>query len=115
MALSDFVSGPELGEALKDPNSALTGENVFRILTDLLDAVAYLNRRGLYHCDIKLTNIKLRETETDQAPDVVLLDWGTAQVLKDPTPLKGQQQLPLTLKRRFISTKGIVHPLHQHF
>ena len=62
-----------LEDALQDP--AITGEQIYDIVTDLLDAVTYLHQRGVYHCDIKLDNIRMRNIEGGPS-DVVLLDSG---------------------------------------
>lgn len=114
--VTDHVAGPMLFDALGEPG--IRGEDVYKILSDLFDAVAYLHRHGIYHCDIKLDNIRMRDVGHMQALDVVLLDWGAAQAFKTAAAPAAQATLDVTLDheapRQFISTKDITHEAHRH-
>lgn len=113
--VTDLVAGPMLVDALRD--ELISGEDVYKIISDLLDAVVYLHHHGIYHCDIKLDNIRMRTARPNQY-DVVLLDWGAAQVLAQTTP-SDQSTLDINvdpkLQRRFISTNDITHETHQGY
>lgn len=112
--VTDHVSGPELKDALS--NEKMTGEEIFRTFARLFDAVAYLHRHGVYHCDIKQENIRLRDTGAG-AGELVLLDWGAAQVF-----VSTQARSPVTTLnfavdsdelRAFISSDHITHERHR--
>lgn len=112
--VTDYVGGPMLKSAMQDDN--IRGDQIYELIGDLLSAVAYLHQRGVYHCDIKLDNIRMRSVPG--APlDVVLLDWGAAQVFTQKLGSSLQSTLDLnlnpSLNRRFISTNDITHPRHK--
>ncbi|WP_131103134.1 protein kinase domain-containing protein [Ornithinimicrobium sufpigmenti] len=112
--ITDHVAGPMLEDALKQ--TTITGDDVYKIVSDLLDAVSYLHHHGIYHCDIKLDNIRMRAARPKQY-DVVLLDWGAAQVLHteaNETPSATTLELDIDprSRRRFISTSDITHARH---
>ena len=114
--VTDHVAGPMLSDALKNP--AIRGDDVYKILSDLFDAVAYLHRHGVYHCDIKLDNIRMRDVGHSQALDVVLLDWGAAQAFETDESRVPTATLDISVDqsavRPFISTSEITHELHLH-
>lgn len=71
----DFVDGVTLEEFLKTEEGEAyfkDGENIRRFFTQLLDAVTYLHRSGVVHCDLKPSNILLRHS--DRAVMVIDLD-----------------------------------------
>lgn len=52
-------------------------------LTDLLkNGIVEMNKRGLYHCDIKAGNILRDGKLKDENPKVRLIDWGLATIHK---------------------------------
>lgn len=114
--VTDLVSGPMLEEALQ--SDALDGEAIYEILGDLLDAVAYLHQRGVYHCDIKLANIAMRGS-LGEAYDVVLLDWGATQVFPAKLDIARQSTLDISVDpstdRIFVSTDDVTHDRHKHY
>lgn len=104
--ITDRVPGPELAEALTNP--AVDGETIYSVLADLFDAITYLHAHGVFHCDIKLDNIRMRGS-SPQPYDAVLLDWGAAQVFQSPQAQHQGGQLPIEDQRLFVSTKRITH------
>lgn len=69
----DFIDGVTLSEFLQTEEGKgyfRSSENVRRFLTELLDAVGYLHRSGVIHCDLKGSNIMLRHSDRG----VTLLD-----------------------------------------
>ncbi len=110
--VTDHIAGPMLVDALSQ--EGISGEEIYKIISDLLDAVTYLHHRGVYHCDIKLDNIRMRAPGSNLY-DVVLLDWGAAQVLA-PLGENAQSRLDISVdpkeQRRFISTSAITHEHH---
>lgn len=110
--VTDHIAGPMLVDALAQEK--ISGEDIYKIISDLLDAVTYLHHRGVYHCDIKLDNIRMRAAGPNLY-DVVLLDWGAAQVLA-PIGDDARSRLDISVdpkeRRRFISTSGITHEHH---
>lgn len=69
----DYIDGISLNDFL-DTDSGLkyfsNRENIRRFLSELLNAVGYLHRSGVIHCDLKPANVMLRHS--DQG--VMLLD-----------------------------------------
>ena len=52
-------------------------------LIDLLkNGIVEMNKRGLYHCDIKAGNILRDGKLKDEHPKVRLIDWGLATIYK---------------------------------
>lgn len=69
----DFVDGVSVEDFLMtDEGMAYFGseENLRRFLSELLDAVGYMHRSGVIHCDLKPANIMLRHSDRG----VMLLD-----------------------------------------
>lgn len=55
------------------------GENWWRqIFRQCMDGLCYLHGNGVMHCDIKEPNIMLSKSESYEAPQVVLIDFGLA-------------------------------------
>lgn len=107
--VTEFIAGPRLDEAIRD--QARDGDEIYRILIEIADAISYLHRNYVYHCDIKYENIRLRHLSTT-ASDAVLLDWGAAHVL----PPEQEPTLALDDDRQlFISTTRITHRLHRGY
>ena len=69
----DFVEGKDLRDRLREAGTLPEAE-VLRWADEVLDALAYLHRRGIIHRDIKPANIKI--TPEDEA---VLVDFGIAK------------------------------------
>ncbi|CAE7750194.1 CPK1 [Symbiodinium sp. CCMP2592] len=57
------------------------GENWWRqIFRQCMDGLCYLHGNGVMHCDIKEPNIMISKSESYEAPQVVLIDFGLASV-----------------------------------
>lgn len=75
--LMDYVDGITLDNFLKTEDGCdyfSKTANVERFLLQLLDAVCYLHRSGVIHCDLKPANIMLRHSDRN----VMLLDLDKA-------------------------------------
>lgn len=68
VSLEDFIATPEGQEFFR------SADNARRFLIQLLDAVGYLHRSGIIHCDIKPANIMLRHSDRS----LMLLDLDKA-------------------------------------
>ncbi len=67
-----YVSGPTLGEYVRGQNK-LSAAEIVRIVSQVLDGLAAIHRRGIVHRDIKPHNILLEEDLTPK-----LTDFGVA-------------------------------------
>ena len=74
--VSPYIEGGTLARHLK--RGPLTLEEVHRLFVPLVQAVAYIHRRGVIHRDLKPTNILL--DEEDGQLYVRLIDFGIASV-----------------------------------
>ena len=102
----------DLRSAEKYPRSEL-----LQIFLKVCDAVAYAHSRCVVHMDLKPENISI-----GRFGDVVLFDWGLAQVLTRPAssisdsqinlemPLDGDLLNDLTLKGKIQGTPGFMSP-----
>ena len=63
----DFVDGVTVEDYLDTAEGKAylsDGENLGKFLSQVLDAVAYLHRSGVVHCDLKPSNIMLRRSDS---------------------------------------------------
>src|SRR5690242_19973245 len=74
--VTPYIEGGTLARRLK--SGPLTLEEVHALFVPLVQAVAYIHRRGVIHRDLKPTNILL--DEQDGEPYVRLIDFGIASV-----------------------------------
>ncbi|MBW2967303.1 protein kinase, partial [Candidatus Woesearchaeota archaeon] len=70
--LMDYVDGPALGEV-----AGISEENAVSYCRQLLDGIAYLRRRGVFHRDLNTNNVKLTSDGV-----VKIIDFGIAS--QDP-------------------------------
>lgn len=115
--VTEYVDGPHFSDWLTAEDT--TPSAIYEALADILEAVAHLNERHVYHCDIKLENIRLRKTTAQSRPDVVLLDYGAAQVFDEEWVAACHQGgvMPGNIEqsRKFICTKEYTHPDDIHY
>jgi serine/threonine protein kinase len=84
VVIMELVQGEELHRQL------LNDDQVRNCFGRLADALHALREKHIVHCDIKPSNILLRQR--DQSP--VLVDFGVAQDLNDTAPLSGISGTP---------------------
>lgn len=80
-AVLEFVNEPEyLQIRLDDDMESISDENMLKtFMVELLSAVAYIHKRNIVHCDIKVENI-LGQVSGDQSfPSLKLCDFGLAR------------------------------------
>lgn len=109
---TEYVAGPMLEVAIASEDT--DGEEIYRILTEVLSAISYLHRNNVFHGDIKKENIKLRSSGP-RSSDTVLLDLGTAHAFGDEAPTQTSIDLGDEDYVRFITTRRLVHQLHREF
>lgn len=71
----DFVEGESLRDRVKN-NGPLPEAQVWPILTQLLDALAYIHERHIWHLDLKPANVLV-----DASGHVTLIDFGASKVI----------------------------------
>ena len=77
----DFIDGESLGERMKRTDKALTEEEVWQILPQVLDALQTVHKAEIWHLDLKPGNIMIDKDGTAK-----LIDFGAAKQLN---PQKG--------------------------
>jgi serine/threonine protein kinase len=80
----DFVPGRGLDE-IRQTRGYLPWETVFNIMIDLCDALAYAHESGVFHRDLKLSNIIVDRIDSPR-PSICLIDFGVAQIGAEPIP-----------------------------
>lgn len=71
----DFVEGESLGDRVKS-QGLLKEAQVMPILDQLLDALAYIHERKIWHLDLKPANVLI-----DAAGHVTLIDFGASKLI----------------------------------
>lgn len=71
----DFVEGESLRDRVKS-HGPIAEKDVWPILTQLLDALAYIHERHIWHLDIKPANVLV-----DSSGLVTLIDFGASKVI----------------------------------
>jgi serine/threonine protein kinase len=69
---------PTLGTRIRD-EGRLTLDQLERYGADLLEAVAHLDERGIFHRDIKPDNLGVRPSPGDRKPRLVLFDFSLSR------------------------------------
>ncbi|HEU5381405.1 MAG TPA: serine/threonine-protein kinase [Ktedonobacteraceae bacterium] len=99
--VTPYIEGGTLAKRLKD-SGPIPLEEVHRLFVPLVQAVAYVHRRGIIHRDLKPTNIML--DSEDGAVYVRLIDFGIAS-------LQGQSASPpLTTAGHEMGTVAYMAP-----
>lgn len=74
--IMDFVDGESLAEKIKHSGKAITEEQVWHILPQVLDALNKVHSQSIWHLDIKPGNIMLNKDG-----DAFLIDFGASKQL----------------------------------
>ena len=85
---------------LKNYNEEVARNVVF----ELLNALQYLHRNNIAHCDLKPKNLLLRTIDNDES--VVLADFGLASRFYSPNSLSKQCGTPYFVAPEILSRKG---------
>ena len=110
--VTEYVDGEDLLITLKSPDTS--ADQVFRLLSEVLDAMGYMHSLEVYHGDIKSENIRCRRSRAGY--EAVLLDLGAAHWLADRGDDEPAGLLPVDEdKTRFITTERITHQVHREF
>lgn len=100
--VTPYIKGGNLSHHLQ--NGPLSLSEVHRLFTALVEAVAYVHRRGVVHRDIKPSNILLDQAEDNDRVYIRLIDFGIAS-------LQGAQATaPLTVAGHEIGTAAYMAP-----
>jgi serine/threonine protein kinase len=70
-----YIAGETIEDLLCRRNGPLPAAIVLGIVAQVAEALRYLHRRGIAHCDLKLSNVMLERA----APHAVLIDFSTAR------------------------------------
>lgn len=71
----EYIEGCPLEQKMEEfPEKKLPEESVFRIGSQLVDALGYAHKNGVYHCDLSPRNIMVKEDGS-----VALIDFGAAR------------------------------------
>ncbi|MBR5640136.1 MAG: serine/threonine protein kinase [Muribaculaceae bacterium] len=76
----DYINGNTLTQVLKSRNSPLGNNEVRSILDQMLDALDEIHSKGLWHLDIKPSNIMLNNNGR-----AILIDFGTSKQIDKVT------------------------------
>lgn len=76
--IMDYIDGENLSEKMKRTDEPLCEQEVWRILPQVLDALKTVHKEGLWHLDLKPSNIMM-----DKQGNVKLIDFGASKQL-DP-------------------------------
>lgn len=100
---TQFIDGVTLNTFLQ--RNDLKWPTVFRLLEQILAAIAYLHENRVMHCDVKPDNIRIRQTSGGANFNAVLLDLGGARRI--PLELTPSKEGELTY---FFSSKEYTLP-----
>jgi serine/threonine protein kinase len=73
----DFIDGESLAEKIKRLNKPLTEDEVSQYLSQILDALSCVHKKGLWHLDIKPSNIMVTNSG-----ELKLIDFGASKQMK---------------------------------
>lgn len=76
--IMDYIDGENLSEQMKRTGEPLTEHEVWQILPQVLDALKTVHKEGIWHLDLKPSNIMM-----DKQGNVKLIDFGASKQL-DP-------------------------------
>lgn len=76
-----YHGGNLLNRILKKPNGRFSEKESLEIMYRILKALQYLESRDIIHRDLKPENIIFKETE--DTPEVVIVDFGFATKVED--------------------------------
>lgn len=84
----EFIEGISLDDLIRSEHSITREEHVYRILSQVCDALAYAHAASVVHRDLKPGNIML--VERDGMPVVKVVDFGMAKVHDQKITKTGQ-------------------------
>lgn len=73
----DFIDGESLAEKVKRLNKPLNEDEVSQYLSQILDALSCVHKKGLWHLDIKPSNIMVTNS-----CEIKLIDFGASKQMK---------------------------------
>lgn len=101
-----YVQGPSLSEHLKQRGGKMEWDEVYALFSPILNALEMIHRKNLYHRDISIQNILLRN-----GTEPVLIDFGAARVVAG----EQSRSIDVVLKPGYspleqFATKGKIGP-----
>ncbi len=75
----EYIDGQHLDEYIQ--NNALSTKSIIKLLTDIANALLYVHQQGVYHLDIKPSNILVEKSDGRIRP--VIIDFGIADMSHD--------------------------------
>lgn len=102
--VTEMLQGGELHDSLRK-RGCFSEDETATIVTQLLEALSYMHERGIVHCDLKLENVLLEGSDSDQ---VRIIDFGLAARLDGSTPLSHERGT-----RQYMAPEVFYHSYNQ--
>jgi len=98
---TEYVEGVQLSCFAE----SATGAEIFAALQDVLEALDYMHRSGVMHCDLKPDNILIRRDVHSGSASAVVVDLGASRFFGPADDTDRERELVY-----FYSTAAYVHP-----
>eukprot|EP00049_Salpingoeca_infusionum_P005596 m.94157 g.94157 ORF g.94157 m.94157 type:complete len:341 (+) comp13016_c0_seq2:641-1663(+) len=108
--VTDLLSGGELFDQILDRGS-YTERDAAAVLFQVLDAISYLHRHNIVHRDLKPENLLCAAPPGDEAPQIVISDFGLARKLADGQTLDKSCGTPGYVAPEVIKKRPYSYPV----
>ncbi|CAM9557004.1 unnamed protein product [Lampetra planeri] len=102
----EYAAGGEIfNQCVAEREEAFTERDVVRLMTQILDGVAFLHRKSVVHLDLKPQNILL--TSTDPLGDIRIVDFGLSRRVSSADELREIMGTPEYVAPEILSYEPI--------